>query len=138
MYFIFGIQGGDEQDDSSKLRGVFFDQPEYTPSIIIDRSFEDSRVITSELRKTFQEINGRYDASVTLIGLEPMDVMAFRLWWSHQGEKNSDFKLEYNIYQLSSLLGLKANSSEKTLDNIFQIVKKLKGIHNFLATQRTH
>lgn len=133
MYFIFGIEGSNEREDSSMLRGVFFDQPEYTPTIIIDRSFDDSFGLATELKKTFQKVNDNYQDSVTLIGLERMDVLAFRMWWSHQGQRNSDFQLEYNICDLAKLLGLRVKPNEKTLDNIFRIVKDMQNVHNFLA-----
>lgn len=133
MYFIFGISGEQENQDSSMLRGAFFEQPSYTPSIVIEKSFDDSLGLTQELRKTFQKINDRYDDNVTLIGLDRVDVLAFRMWWASQGENNSAFKQEYNIYDLAYLIGLKANAHEKTLDNIFRIVKELKRLHSFLA-----
>lgn len=133
MFFIFGIEGGNEKEDSSVLRGVFFDQPEYTPSIIIDRSFDNGLELSSDLKKTFRKVNDVYQDSVTLIGLERIDVLAFRMWWGHQGQNNSDFKLEYNVYDLSKLLGMKAKTNEKTLDNIFRIVKDMQRIHNLLA-----
>jgi len=133
MYFIFGITGEQENQDSSILRGVFFDKPTYTPSIVIDRSFDDSFGLQSELKKTFQKVNDRYDDNVTLIGLERIDIIAFRLWWGSEGENKSSFSREYNVYDLAQLIGFKAKTNEKTLDNIFRIVKDLKTVHDFLA-----
>ena len=133
MYFIFGITGEQENQDSSILRGAFFEKPSYTPSLVIDRSFDDSLGLALELRKTFQKINDRYDDNITLIGLDRIDILAFRMWWASQGENNSAFKQEYNIYDLANLLGLKINSNEKNLDNIFRTIKELQRLHNFLA-----
>lgn len=130
MYFIFGLVG---DEDGSTLRGAFFDTPDCNPQIIIEKSTDDE--LGHELKKSFRRILDQYDSNITLVGLDAMDTFAFEMWFkAYNNEDPISIKQQYNIYDLSKIIGLKINTNEKTLDNIFKILKSLQRVNNLLAT----